>query len=295
MTYAFLAVETGGTKVLARLFGEGLCREIRWPTTTPDATAGAIVAFVADRLPASYRLAAAGLAAFGPLVLKGPEAGRILSTPKPGWAGSNLRAALADRLGCPVAIDTDVNAAARAELAAGAAAGLPSAAYVTIGTGIGAGLAWGNSTLRGALHPEIGHLRLVRAEGDDMHSVCPYHRDCAEGLASGPALQHRLGEARLAERPDVQGFTAGYIAQLLAALVLAWSPHRIVLGGGVGSSGGMIDAVRLAYRRELGSYGVGESARDMQFILPAALIDAGLEGAALLAQSYSDREDTHYV
>jgi GPH family glycoside/pentoside/hexuronide:cation symporter len=292
---AFLAIETGGTKVLARLFGEGLCEEARWPTTTPDAMADAIAAFVAERLPASCRLAAAGLAAFGPLLLEGPKAGRLLSTPKPGWAGSNLRAALADRLGCPVAIDTDVNAAARAELAVGAAAGLPSAAYVTIGTGIGAGLAWERGTLRGALHPEIGHLRLVRAEGDDMPSVCPFHLDCAEGLASGPAVGRRLDGAALAERQDIQQLTGLYIAQLLVAMVLAWSPHRIVLGGGIGGSDGMIDIVRQAYHRELGSYGVGEIARGPQFIQPAALIDAGLEGAALLAQSLCDREDALHV
>jgi fructokinase len=293
MNPTFLAVETGGTKVLARLFGEGRREEARWPTTTPEAAADAVVAFVEERLPAESRLAAGGLAAFGPLLLEGSEAGRILPTTKAGWTGSNLRTALADRLRCPIALDTDVNAAARAELIAGAAAGLPSVAYVTIGTGIGAGLATAGGTLKGALHPEVGHLRVDRVEGDRAESTCPFHRDCVEGLAAGPALARRLGGADLADRPDVGDVAASYIAQLLVSLVYVWSPHRIVLGGGVGAAPGVIDAVRLAYRRELGTYGVGEIARETEFIMPAILTDPGLEGAALMARSLCDREDTN--
>lgn len=283
MTRLLLAVETGGTKIIARLYGGGVDREARWVTTTPDVAADQIIAFVREEQPARTRVTASGLAAFGPLVLGGEDAGRMLATPKPGWAGSNLRAGLADRLGCPVAVDTDVNAAARAEL--DRAGDLPSLAYVTVGTGIGGGLASTAGTLRGALHPEVGHLRLIRDVDDTAPSQCPFHPDCAEGLAAGPAVRARLAGAELARRPDVRDRVAGYLGQLLVGLVLTWSPHRIVLGGGVASAPDMIAAVRRSFTRQLGGYGVGSAAQELDFIRPPQLADAGLAGALLMAHA----------
>jgi fructokinase len=155
------------------------------------------------------------------------------ATSKSGWIDSNLRARLQEQLGVPVAVDTDVNAAAIAEQRLGAGASLPSVAYVTVGTGIGAGLAIGGQSLKGALHPEAGHIRLVRRPDDQAPSTCPFHADCAEGLVSGPALRRRLGEGHdLADNPALVELVADYLGQLAAALVLVWSPHRIVWGGG---------------------------------------------------------------
>jgi fructokinase len=285
-----LGIETGGTKIVARLVSaQGSTRaERRWPTTTPAAALADLTAFVADAGASDDLLSAVGIAAFGPLLIdpRHPDCGRMLDTAKPGWTGSNLRADLAQALDVPVAIDTDVNAAALAERAHGAGRGCDVVAYLTVGTGIGAGLASARGTLRGALHPEIGHLRLIRRSDDTTASSCPFHDECAEGLAAGPsvALRLRPGET-LADRPDVRDQIAGYLAQLLTAIVLTWSPHRIIVGGGVGTAPMMLGAIRAAYKGALGGYGVGPVARSDDFIRPAALDHAGLDGAILLART----------
>ncbi len=287
---SWLGIETGGTKIVARLVSaQGVTRaERRWATTTPAAASRDLTAFVAETDETQDPLTAVGMAAFGPLLIDPhhPDYGRMLDTAKPGWTGSNLRADLTRALGVPVAIDTDVNAAALAERAQGAARGCPSVAYVTIGTGIGAGLASATGALHGAMHPEIGHLRLVRRPGDATPSTCPFHADCAEGLAAGPAVALRLGpDETLADRPDVRELIADYVAQLCAAIVLAWSPHRIVVGGGVGAAPMMLAAVRAAYADAFGGYGVGPVAGADDFIRSAALEHAGLDGAILMART----------
>lgn len=272
-----LAVETGGTKIVARQVDSGGARTARWATTRPDQALADLAGFVAGTPDAI------GLAGFGPLVLEGADAGRLLATPKPHWAGANLARALADRFGCPVAVETDVNAAAVAERAADPDAP-GSLAYLTVGTGIGGGLAGAGGTLKGAMHPEIGHLRLARRPGDDTPSACPFHADCAEGLVAGPALGRRLDGATLADRPEIAALAADYLAQLLASVVLAWSPHRIVLGGGVGTAPGVLDAVRAGFAAALGGYGVGDAAHAPGFIRAPVHADAGLEGALILAR-----------
>src|SRR5215469_9012261 len=186
----FAGVETGGSKILARIVdarGQALA-DGRWPTTTPEAALEALTTFIATATP-GRPLAGIGIAAFGPLVCDelSQDYGRVLSTPKANWSGSNLRAGLAGRFAVPVAIDTDVNAAAQAECQQGAGQGVRCLAYVTVGTGIGGGLVVDGRPLHGALHPEIGHMRLTRRDDDDAHSACPFHSNCAEGLTSGPA------------------------------------------------------------------------------------------------------------
>lgn len=278
-----LAIETGGTKLLARLVrGDVTLAEQRWATTTPEAAEDALLAFVSGHAPAGV-----GIAAFGPVVVD-PDAsnyGEVLATPKPGWTGANLRARLAERLGVPVAVDTDVNAAALAEQAIGAGQGCASLGYVTVGTGIGAGLARSGRTLTGALHPELGHVPVVRREGDATPSGCPFHTSCAEGLAAGPGLALRLGGADLADRPDDFAAIADYLGQLFATIVLAWSPHRIVAGGGVLSVPGLRDASAGRMIAALGGYGVGEAVAARDFIVAPALEHAGLEGALILARA----------
>ena len=278
----WLAIETGGTKLLARLVqGDAIVAEQRWATTTPEAAEAALLAF-AGHTP----LAGAGIAAFGPIVVDpaAPDYGQVLATPKSGWTGANLRAGLERALGVPVAVDTDVNAAALAEAAAGAGRGCPSLAYVTVGTGIGAGLARDGRTLAGALHPEMGHVPVLRFEGDATSSACPFHASCAEGMAAGPALQRRLDGRALEDSPADFAAVADYLGQFFATIVLAWSPHRIVVGGGVMDVAGLRDAAGERMRAALGGYGVGSAAVQPAFIRPAALEHAGLEGALILAR-----------
>lgn len=284
----WLAIETGGTKLLARLVrGDAVVADARWPTTTPEAAEAALLGFVDGALPGGAALAGAGIAAFGPVVVDPAAAnyGEVLATPKPGWSGANLRAALARRLGVPVAVDTDVNAAALAEQRSGAGQGCPSVAYVTVGTGIGAGLARASGTLTGALHPEMGHVPVLRAPGDATPSACPFHPSCVEGLAAGPAVQRRLAGRALADSPDDFAMIASYLGQLFATIVLAWSPHRIVAGGGVLTTPGLRAAAAARMTAALGGYGVGAAARAPDFVAAPMLEHAGLEGALILART----------
>jgi fructokinase len=278
----YLAVETGGTKLLARLVqGDEIVGEERWPTTTPDAALAALVGFVGAR-----QVAGIGMAAFGPIVIDASAGnyGEVLATPKPGWAGANLRAELSLRLGAPAAVDTDVNLAAVAEQHHGAGQGCASLAYVTVGTGIGAGLAMDGRTLAGALHPEMGHVPVVRLPGDTRASTCPFHPSCAEGMAAGPAVQARLQGERLEQSPADFAAVADYLGQLFATIVLAWSPHRIVAGGGVLSVPGLRAAAADRMTAAFGGYGVGGAAAAPGFIAAPVLEHAGLEGALILAR-----------
>lgn len=287
----FAGVETGGTKILARVVdadGRTLA-DGRWATTTAAVALEDLSTFLARSAPAG-QLAGIGIAAFGPLVCdeRSPDYGRVLDTPKPGWSGSNLRAGLAARFGVPVDIDTDVNAAARAEWQRGAGQGTSSLAYVTVGTGVGGGLVVNGRPLRGALHPEAGHLRVNRRKGDRAPSVCPFHDDCVEGLVSGPAIAHRLAPDRaLADDPEVLAIVAGYLGELAAMLTLCWSPERIVWGGGV-MTASLLTPLRSALKRSLAGYSVGEGATAPEYCVSAALDHSGLEGALLMARGRPD-------
>lgn len=285
----FLAVETGGTKTVCRIVNEAgqTLRDARFTTTTPDDVTHAILAEVLHAYPDHARVLGIGIASFGPVVVdpSSPDLGKMLATPKVGWAGSNLARALSEALQAPVEIDTDVNAAALAEQASGAGRGFHTIAYVTVGTGIGGGLAMSGRTLKGSLHPEIGHLPARRAIGDNRTSVCPFHADCMEGLASGPAIAPILGGRSLHDAPDVQRLLAEYLGQLCAMLLLAWSPQCIVLGGGVVAGLGRLEAISKRMREELNGYGALSPQEPSPEVRIAELENAGLEGALVLAQS----------
>jgi fructokinase len=296
MAQTYLAgIETGGTKILACLrdlqSGETIA-EGKWATSSADRAAEDLLGFLTSQIPNDGRLAAVGVAAFGPLIVDPDSAdyGQMQATTKPGWEGSNLRRAIEERLNVPVVVDTDVGAAAIAEQELGAGAGLPSVAYVTVGTGIGAGLACRGRSLVGVLHPEAGHLRLVRRGDDDVQSVCSFHHDCAEGLVSGPAVRQRLTEGRkLADDPTLIELVTDYLGQFAAALVLTWSPNRIVWGGGVISAAPLIGAIEGAMRKSLGGYGVSPVVDRPEFCVTAKLKNAGLEGALLMARQMAHR------
>ena len=243
----FAGVELGGTKGIALVWHDGLIRDrTQVPTTTPQATLGALNAWLVAH-PLRDAFAGLGIASFGPVRLD-PQAsdyGRILTTTKPGWSGVPVLEALARQLACPVAIDTDVNAAALAESRWGAGQGCGSIVYLTIGTGVGGGITIDGRAIHGALHPELGHLRLRRAAGDAFAGACAFHGDCIEGLLSGPALAARFaGSIHDAPADDPRrGFVAADLAELLAALIVTLSPHKILVGGGVGLGvPGLLDA-----------------------------------------------------
>lgn len=288
----YLGVETGGTKVVCRIVNANgqTVGEARIPTTAPEAVAHQIVERVEQATTSGGRVVGFGLASFGPVVADpaSPDLGRMLATPKPGWTGANLFRTLTERLGAPGRIDTDVNAAALAEQALGAGRGLHTVAYVTVGTGIGGGLALAGRTLKGGLHPEIGHIPMRRADGDDLISACPFHPACAEGLAAGPAVQQRLAGRRLEEAPEVRVLVADYLGQVCATLLLTWSPQRIVLGGGVMSTPGLIPEIEARMRAELNGYGAGVVAEGAGYVAAAMLEHAGLEGALILARQAAE-------
>ena len=230
-------IELGGTKTVVVRGSPGEIRErIEFPTTGPEETLNRAIATIRD-WHGRETLDAVGVASFGPIRLArdAPDHGTMLDTPKPGWAGARIVSRLTEALGLPVALETDVNAAGLAEQRHGAARGCAVAVYLTIGTGLGGGVVVGGRAIQGMLHPEIGHVRLRRAPGDAFAGTCPFHGDCAEGLLAGPALAARLGHHPAQVRADdpAWGPVAHDLAELLATLVLALSPQRIVVGGGV--------------------------------------------------------------
>lgn len=281
------AVEGGGTKFVCAV-GRGIdatVAEATVPVSTPVETLAQVFEFFAQA-PA---VAAFGIASFGPLELDpaSPGFGRLLRTPKAGWSGADLVGPFVARFGRPVALDTDVNGAALAELAATNGA-VRSLAYVTVGTGVGGGLVVDGASVRGLLHPEMGHVAVRRArDDDDFAGVCPFHGDCVEGLASGPAVVRRWG-APLSKLPD--GHVAferlgDYLGQLAATIALVTSAERITFGGGVLSDGRLLPFVRRAAHARLGDYLRPERLGRLEdyVVAPTYGSRAGLAGAFLLA------------
>jgi fructokinase len=232
-------VELGGTKCVLTLAagpGRPAARRIV-PTAEPDETLAAIGAVLTGWWE-DPGFASLGIASFGPLCLDpaSPGFGTVAETPKPGWRGAPVLARLADPFPVPVAFDTDVNGAALAERLWGTGRGLDDFAYVTVGTGIGVGLIVDGEPIRGFAHCELGHVRPARLPGDDWPGACLYHGDCVEGLASGTAIEKRLGLASAADLPSdhvVWDGVAHALAQLCHVLVCAAAPRRIAIGGGV--------------------------------------------------------------
>lgn len=203
------------------------------PTTTPDETVGRAATFIlASGLPGIV-----GVGSFGPVDLhpSSPTFGYITTTPKSGWAHTDLVGSLRQRLGVPVVIDTDVNAAAFGEWRRGAGVGLDSICYMTIGTGVGGGYVVDGKPLHGLLHPELGHIRIPHdRRRDPFGGACPFHGDCFEGLASGESLRLRWGRPAEALTDDaVWELEAEYVALGLVNVIHAISPERIIVGGGV--------------------------------------------------------------
>jgi fructokinase len=275
-------IETGGTKWECAI-GTGpddLRATATIPTTTPEETIGRVVAFFEREGPS----AAIGIGSFGPIDQKPGSVtwGHIMSTPKPGWAYTDVGGEIVRRLSVPVAFDTDVNAAALAEHRWGAAQELDTFCYVTVGTGIGGGGMAGGRLLHGLLHPEFGHMRIPHdRESDPFEGVCPYHGDCWEGLASGRAIEARWGRpaAELDADEAVWMLQAHYLALGLMSVICVLSPERILLGGGVMRRPGLLPLVHREVEGLMNGY--QETATIM---LPALAPRSGVLGAIALAE-----------
>jgi fructokinase len=293
----YALIEAGGTKFVLGIASADrtIHASERIPTTTPDETIGATIDWLRRHAPPEG-YSALGIASFGPLDLDpaSPTWGHITRTTKPHWSHTDVARRIGAALDCPVAIDTDVNGAALAEWTWGAAKGAASALYLTIGTGIGGGAVVGGRLLHGLSHPEMGHIRMPRhpddvgGDGRGFAGVCPFHGDCLEGLASGPAIIARWGQS-LSHLPvdhpghAIIGWTLG---QAMVTLQAIFEPERIILGGGVMGTPGLIDRVRSEAAASGKGYFVGDP---HQVIVAPGLGDrAGLLGALALAMQATD-------
>lgn len=298
-------IETGGTKINCAVGPEPttIVERKRIPTTAnPDADLAAVADFLSEASSRHGTLAAVGIGSFGPCDphRDSPTFGYVTATPKPGWRDTDVVGILTHHLThhgappVPIAFDTDVDAAAWGEYRHGAGQGQSSLVYVTVGTGIGGGAVVAGSVLHGSIHPEMGHVRLPRssAEQEAFAGVCPYHGDCWEGVAAGPAIAARWGAPGqdLPNDHPAWDLTAQYIAVGLHALVCVLSPSRVVLGGGVGANPNVLRRVRPLLVASLAGYiadpAITEHVDD--FLVPPALAgDSGVVGALALAADRS--------
>jgi fructokinase len=295
------AIEAGGTKFVVAV-GDAVAGRvdvaITIPVTTPAETLDAASAWL-RREHASAPLQSLGIASFGPVDLhrSSPTYGYITSTPKPGWRDTDIVGHFRERLpDLPIGFDTDVNGAALGEHLFGAAQGLSDFVYLTIGTGIGGGGLTNGKRMRGMSHPEMGHLLLARASGDDPPGICPYHGDCWEGLCSGKAIERRYGAPceRLAVDHPGWEHVVSYSATALASLICVLSPRRIIMGGSVRKGGlkgerWFFDSIRRRTVERLNGY-LRTAPIERYLVPPGRGDEAGIVGA--LALGRLAREDS---
>jgi fructokinase len=296
MNTLYGGIEAGGTKFICAVGTgpEDLSAVTSFPTTAPSETLARAIAFFREQAQ-TCSLAAIGIGAFGPVDPNpcSPTFGYITTTPKPGWGHTDFAGTIQRALGVPVGFDTDVNVAALGELQWGIAQGLDHFVYLTIGTGIGGG-GWMNGRLmHGLLHPEMGHIRIAHDwERDPFPGICPYHGDCLEGLASGPAIERRWkqrGEDLSADHPAWE-LEAGYLAQAIVNVICILSPQRVVIGGGVLQQPRLLPLVRDRVQRLLNEYvKVPEILQhiDQYIVAPALGHQAGVLGAIAMARRTS--------
>lgn len=297
------AIEAGGTKFVCGLLDADsqdcakptIIAKQSIPTTSPGTTLAAAMDFLVSACEEQkvVKLDSIGIGSFGPVDLKtsSPTWGYITATPKPGWRDTEVAGYFRDKLGVPVAFDTDVNAAAYGEYLWGAAKGIKDFVYMTVGTGIGGGVFSNGSLVHGLQHPELGHIKVQREISDAYPGCCPYHGDCLEGMASGPAIGKRWGRKaeELGTDHEAWELEARYLAKAFAAYSFVLSPERILLGGGVGLRPGLAERVSVLLGEELGGYipALADPAKLASFVVrPQLGSDAGLIGSAALALRY---------
>lgn len=285
------AVEAGGTKfvlALATQRGEILAH-MRMPTNTPAETWPAMRTFFEEASAQHGAIAAFGVASFGPIEIdaSSPAYGTFTTTPKPGWSGARFHDVLSG-FAAPIKVDTDVNGAAIGEWMAGAGQGCRTLAYTTIGTGVGTGVVRDGQSLMGISHFESGHIATPRDPAlDSFPGICPYHGDCLEGLACGPAIERRWGTSLDKLGPEQVAVIAGYIAHLASTLVLLHMPDRLIFGGGVMKASGLVEAVRAATAAKLNGYVQHprlDAGLEHYIVTPGLGDDAGITGAIELGR-----------
>lgn len=284
------AIEAGGTKFVCGIGtadGSVLDR-VSFPTTTPEETMAQVFAYFENK-----NIDAMGIGSFGPIdpIPGSPTYGYITTTPKPHWSNFNLVGTVKNQLHVPVGFDTDVNGAALSESRWGAAQGLDSCLYITVGTGIGAGAVVGGKLIHGLSHPEMGHLLVPRHPEDTYQGTCPYHQDCLEGLAAGPAIVKRWNVEHGTDLPadhPAWNMEAYYLAQALMNYILVLSPEKIVMGGGVMKQPQLFPMIADKLQQLLNGYVQHPSLQQSigSYIVPPGLDDnAGLAGALALADA----------
>ncbi len=280
------ALEAGGTKMVCAIGDENgnIFDKISIKTENPQITMPVLIDYFKKN-----NIEALGVACFGPVCLDktSDKYGYITSTPKLAWRNYDIVGTFGKKLNVPVGFDTDVNGSVLGEAVFGAAKGLKNVLYLTIGTGIGAGILTEGNLLHGNLHPEAGHMPLKRHPNDTYAGKCPYHRDCFEGLAAGPAIEERFGAPakELADRSDVWDMEAYYIAQAVSTYIYTLAPQRIILGGGVMHQEQLFPLVRGKVKEIISDYLKTDELDNIDcYIVPASLNDnQGILGAITLA------------
>lgn len=283
------AIEAGGTKFVCGIGNDRgeIAESISFPTGDPKTTLGRVIAYFKEK-----QADAIGIGSFGPIDIRkdSPTYGYVTTTPKPGWGNFDFLGTLRREFQVPFGWDTDVNAAAFGEATWGAARGLESCLYYTVGTGVGIGVYSEGKLVHGLIHPEGGHVLTRRHPDDDFAGACPFHGDCLEGMASGPALEKRW-QVKGHELPadhsawEIEAF---YLAQSIAGAILLLSPEKVILGGGVMQQAQLYPLIREAVKRNLNGYlnagAILEHIDD--YIVPPGLgQQAGLCGALALGLS----------
>ena len=296
------SIEAGGTKFLCAVSdGDGrVIAQTRIPTKHPQETLPLVCNFFETTSQQSGRLRSLGIATFGPVELDPSSSsyGQILATTKPGWKGANIVDPLKQKLNVPIVLETDVNGAALGEAASGAAQRLSSFCYLTIGTGIGGAAIVDGNLVRGENHSEFGHFRVPRHPNDlDFSGICPFHGDCLEGLASGPAIAARwkTSAENLAIDHPAWEIEAFYIAAACTNLAYAFSPEHIIIGGGVGERDGLLPKIRSQFAKMVGDYtsSFGKPNNPENLIIaPAAKPTPGLAGGFAIARGLTRRNCT---
>ncbi len=282
------ALEAGGTKMVCAIGTEQgkILDRISLPTETPETTLPAIIDYFKGA-----GISALGIACFGPVDLdrQSPSYGCITTTPKLAWRNCNIVKILGEALQVPVGFDTDVNGSMLGEATWGCAQGLDTAIYITIGTGVGVGVLANGKLLHGMLHPEGGHILLSRHPEDTYAGKCPYHANCLEGIAAGPAIEARWGKKawELADCPQVWELESYYIAQALANYILILSPQKIILGGGVMHQEQLMPLIRKKTLDLLNGYVDAKQLQDPEhyIVLPSLDDNQGILGAVKLAMN----------
>ncbi|PKG23435.1 ROK family protein [Niallia nealsonii] len=284
----FGAIEAGGTKFVCAVGTvDGKIEErISIPTRTPEETIPKVIAFFQQHV-----IEAIGIGSFGPIDVdkKSNTYGNITTTPKTAWKDYPLLQTIKDAFSIPVGFNTDVNVAALGEAILGAAKGVDNCLYITVGTGIGAGAYINGELLQGLTHPEMGHILVRRHPNDAYKGRCPYHADCLEGLAAGPAIEERWGKKaiELSDKEEVWDMEGFYIAQSLMQYILVLSPKKIILGGGVMNQTHVLTYIYKYLQELLNGYLSFEeiSTNIKNYIVKPGLGDnAGITGALLLAE-----------